>query len=337
MINNNNNNNTLTSCLFVSLTEPKILFRKNTGELKPIYSSIASVFYTHNINIRSIDVNSILLKMKNFKVKKIILLLVVKELQEDYSTITGDNSYPYPDLTIIYVNEKFIFSYEFMEWITKVQDFAFSGFIIGFENANWAKIVLNFRIRDLEISSGSNTKKHLFSPNHMRLSQFIFCFLDGNYNKLVADSFHNTATHVLSKQMNHTKKEIKNYIEKEKEKLKKERDLENNTNNSANTNLDYVKIVEYLSSKMKNDNSIENIKREMKNVRDKFGYVAPGTRSEVKGKKDFHTLVVRNNQNCKEINRMDTPKPLKLESINEKTEINNNLNNFKIDEIKQIF
>jgi hypothetical protein len=34
-------------------------------------------------------------------------------------------------------------------------------------------------------------------------------------------------------------------------------------------------------------------------------------------KKDFHTFVVRNNKNCKEINRMDTPKPLRLESINE--------------------
>jgi site-specific recombinase XerD len=156
----------------------------------------------------------------------------------------------------------------------------------------------------------------------MRLSQFIYCFLDGNYNNLVADSFHNTAIDVLSKEMNFTKKEIKNYIEKEKEKLKKERELENNTNNSANANLDYVKIVEYLSSKIKNDNSIENIKREMKNVREKFGYVnSMDKRPEVKGKKDFHTLVVSSeaaNHNCKEINKIDTPKPLKLESINEK-------------------
>jgi hypothetical protein len=54
----------------------------------------------------------------------------------------------------------------------------------------------------------------------MRLSQFIFCFLDGNYNNLVADSFHNTATHVYQNKWILQRKRLK-IILKKKRKIEK--------------------------------------------------------------------------------------------------------------------
>lgn len=124
----------------------------------------------------------------------------------------------------------------------------------------------------LDISSGSNTKKHLFSPNHMRLAQFLMCFLDGNYNKLVADSFHKTAKNSLSKQVNFTHKEFKTYLGEKKHLLLRLKQEAENFNSISSENpiaaqeqektkskkfeSDTNKIIEYLTTKLKTPNTL---------------------------------------------------------------------------------
>lgn len=53
--------------------------------------------------------------------------------------------------------------------------------------------MVKFRLFDILVSGGSNSKKHLLSPNHVKLTLFLVCLFDVDVN-LANESFFNPLT-----------------------------------------------------------------------------------------------------------------------------------------------
>jgi hypothetical protein len=62
--------------------------------------------------------------------------------------------------------------------------------IFIFNGIPWAFIVASFRIKNIIISFGSNSRRGVLSPVHLRLAQFITC-LEGMNKNTVFSSYHN--------------------------------------------------------------------------------------------------------------------------------------------------
>jgi len=115
-------------------------------------------------------------------------------------------------LNLIYTTNQFFFSHEFLNYIFSLENTIKTQIIFGFLDLNWDLIVSQFRAVNIEVSGGSNSKKHLFSPNHLKLSQFLLCLLGDQTNEEVVESFHNTSKIHLSKYINYDHKIAKGFF-----------------------------------------------------------------------------------------------------------------------------
>jgi hypothetical protein len=91
-------------------------------------------------------------------------------------------------------------------------------FIFRFEGHTWTDIVARFRLNNIIISGGSNTKKHILSPVQFRLSQFLLCYY-GPYFGGVSNSFSYIGSDPYSRpKFDFTDKKVKNLIDENKRK-----------------------------------------------------------------------------------------------------------------------
>ena len=100
--------------------------------------------------------------------------------------------------------------------------------IFLFLGTNWSYLLSDFRLFDIVISGGSNTKRHMLSPLQNKLSKFIACYED-NSDAIVSDSFHfdkspsNKTTHSII-QFKSKNSDFLDIIEQEKkDRLSKDR------------------------------------------------------------------------------------------------------------------
>lgn len=63
-----------------------------------------------------------------------------------------------------------------------------------FHNINWKDICVLFATSGIDISGGSNSKKHLLSPHQYRLAQFLLCLEKSSASGVVSNSFHKSRT-----------------------------------------------------------------------------------------------------------------------------------------------
>ena len=203
-INNNNNNELPTKWLIVSLTHP---IKKKTES--GILSSIASVvhideFYMHD---------AFFIYMSKLAIPHFVLFIISKE-ENETSEKTELQHYSFATekyLSMVYIRDIDFFTQDILR-------FVFWGYKEYYKNAQvfyifkdipWQIITLKFRFHNIEISGGSNSKKHLFSPNHLKLSQFLYCLFGNKVYDLVGKSFHESEN--IYKKANFENKEIKDF------------------------------------------------------------------------------------------------------------------------------
>lgn len=158
-----------------------------------------------------------------------------------------------------------------MNYIFSLENTIKTQIIFGFLDLNWDLIVSQFRAVNIEVSGGSNSKKHLFSPNHLKLSQFLLCLLGDQTNEEVVESFHNTSKIHLSKYINYDHKIAKGFF-KEHLKIQSE---------SVNTNTSKIK-------KLINDNLINKIEIEQ---------ISPSTTEGIKFKLNSSSNTIKKKNN----------------------------------------
>jgi hypothetical protein len=86
------------------------------------------------------------------------------------------------------INKKFL--YDNMKAGAKDFDGDFIYIFEGDEESNWTTITAAFAGVGVDIIGGSNPKRHLLSPNHHRLSQFLYCLYGKRATTIISESFH---------------------------------------------------------------------------------------------------------------------------------------------------
>ena len=88
-------------------------------------------------------------------------------------------------------------------------------FIFRFERHTWTSIVASFRLYNIIINGGFNTKKHIISPVQFILSQFLLYYY-GPYFGGVSSSFSSIGSDSNSRlKFYFTGKQVKNIIKEE--------------------------------------------------------------------------------------------------------------------------
>lgn len=80
------------------------------------------------------------------------------------------------------------------------------------ENLSWKEVCAKFASIYIEISGGSNNKKHLLSSHQFRLSLLSYCLLGIPVLGFIIDSFHKGRDINDKKEINYSTNEVKNYI-----------------------------------------------------------------------------------------------------------------------------
>jgi hypothetical protein len=96
----------------------------------------------------------------------------------------------YCSLTVHFINANSFFSLKGFElFFNKNKDKNFE-LVLAFQNIPWDEICVRFISTGIDLSGGSNTKKHLISPVQHRLSLFLMCFFGTKSSSFVNESFH---------------------------------------------------------------------------------------------------------------------------------------------------
>ena len=202
------NNIKFNPCLIVCMTIPKI---KNTNYInKKLYSSIASITRVENINFDMLEFYD---RMELFGIKRFVVIFISdKYIENKISKDLNFNERGTVEVEIIYIMKNYFFSIEYMNELYDLDKNSHSNIIFGFFVDSWAEIVASFMSVDIEVSGGSNSKKHMFSPNHLRMSQFLYCLLGNSTTEVVNYSFHNSPKSITNKKINYEEKRILSYI-----------------------------------------------------------------------------------------------------------------------------
>ena len=96
----------------------------------------------------------------------------------------------YCSLTVHFINESSFFSLKSFEFFFNKNKEKNFEYVFAFQNINWDDVCASFISAGIDISGGSNTKKHLISPIQHRLSLFLMCFFGTKSSFFVSESFH---------------------------------------------------------------------------------------------------------------------------------------------------
>lgn len=179
---------------------------------------VSSCFLPINVGINQLrgqnqdeDVlESILSRFNALNIHKILLIMIYPnsnniDLQFEKHICEYSNRSKYPHITfdVQNINYKDFFTKENLNsLILPKNDTKYDYKICLFFATNWSYLLSDFRLFNIVISGGSNTKRHMLSPLQNKLSKFIACY-EENSDALVSDSFHfdrlpsNKTTHSL--------------------------------------------------------------------------------------------------------------------------------------------
>jgi len=168
----------------ITLTVP-VAKSKKAGFQSAIVSSI---FINDNKLIIDPDLYS---RMHTLGLRHFNLVIINDDIKCYDKREFGDkNLNVYCSLTVHFINANTFFSLKSFEFFfNKNKDKNFE-FVFAFQNITWDEICTGFINTGIDISGGSNTKKHLISPVQHRLSLFLMCFFGTKSSSFVNESFH---------------------------------------------------------------------------------------------------------------------------------------------------
>lgn len=207
MTNNQNNN-----FIILSLSTPTV--NPNKSGFK---SAIASSFKIKKFRYTP---SKFLENMYNLDLKNIILIGVITSVSNQDSHyermfIKNFSNDKKCNLKVLLINFERFFSLETLNYLFEENKEKSYEYIFFFENLNWKEICGYFFSCGIDISGGSNNKKHLLSPLQLKLSLFLSCVYGGSQASIeVKNSFHLPISDENKKELNYSIKEYQNkYID----------------------------------------------------------------------------------------------------------------------------
>jgi len=190
----------------ITLTIP-VARIKDSGFKSAIASSIS-------INDNKLTIESdFYQRMYSLGLRNFHLVIINDDLIDYKKSVIGDKILNvYCSLTIHYINTDSFFtlkSFEFFFNKNKDKNFEFA---FAFQNLHWVDICSRFISTGIDISGGSNTKKHLISPVQHRLSLFLMCIFGSKSTSFVNESFHRDFKESDKKGSDYSTKERQNLI-----------------------------------------------------------------------------------------------------------------------------
>lgn len=115
-------------------------------------------------------------------------------------------------LTAHYINTDTFFSLKSFDFFFNRNKEKSFEFVFAFQNLPWNEICARFIGTGIDISGGSNTKKHLISPVQHRLSLFLMCIFGSKSTSFINESFHRDFKESEKKGFDNSTKQEQNLI-----------------------------------------------------------------------------------------------------------------------------
>lgn len=161
-------------------------------------SAIACSFSENNFSYINLD--KFFINMHNLNLKKFILITVINSVKNPDShyeqmgikKFSNDNNCK---ITQLFITSRRFFSLSTFDYLFEENKEKSYEYIFMFEDTNWKNICVSFLTCGIDISGGSNNKKHLLSPLQFKLSLFLICLYGGSQaSNVVKKDFHRVFT-----------------------------------------------------------------------------------------------------------------------------------------------
>ena len=121
-----------------------------------------------------------------------INLVIISDLYPRYVHKEIKEKYHGEDCTLSYdlIHPDDFFSLDTLDYFFNKKKGKSFEFVFAFQNQSWHDICARFTVSGIDISGGSNNKKHLLSPLQHRLSLFLMCLYEAKSFNVVNESFH---------------------------------------------------------------------------------------------------------------------------------------------------
>jgi hypothetical protein len=198
---------TTSTTFFNVLTLSIPVFNKNKPGFK---SAITSNIYLEELIIS----DKFLDRMLSLNLRKMVVVFVseVYGYSDSFDIKEMKDKLGITSLKIVFVNTKQFFSYSGFEYFFEYNKEDNYEVVYAFRDINWQQICTYFASTGIDISGGSNSKKHLLSPHQYRLSQFLLCLYGTETSSLVSNSFHKSRTIKDNKSMDYSTKRSQDSI-----------------------------------------------------------------------------------------------------------------------------
>lgn len=152
-------------------------------------SAIVTAIYLEKISLKE---DIILERMLLLGIKKMNVVIISDEIVNDYTNEFNKDS---SSIKIEYINLIYFFSLENLDRLFSNKKGENYNTIYYIHNKNWSEVCMYFISACIDISGGSNNKKHLLSIHQFRLSQFLMCIYGNETSSLINQSFHSEIKH----------------------------------------------------------------------------------------------------------------------------------------------
>lgn len=197
---NNNNNNFYIFTLSIPT--------KNRVKLG-FWSAIYSTIHIENYNLEK---NNLIKRMEAIELKNIIIVTISDRFVEDAAKLTFKD--PYSPILITFIEfkiSKFFSVYTLNSFFDEYKERNFE-IVYIIENLSWSEVCAKFLSVYIEISGGSNNKKHLLSSHQFRLSLLSYCLLGIPVYSFITKSFNEIRDDKDKKMISYNTEEVKNFI-----------------------------------------------------------------------------------------------------------------------------
>jgi hypothetical protein len=200
--NQNQINNLFT---LIALTVPKPSDNKS-GYTSAIFSSV----YLQSLDCNFLEFS---VRMNSLNLRNVTLVFISEDTKEYKNQLMerniDGNDY---SLTLHSFNTEEFFCKSNLEYFfEKKKETNFETFF-AFKNLHWGTICTYFIANGIQISGGSNSKKHLISPLQHRLSLFLICAFGSESYAIINDSFHKPYQEESKKNFDSSTKFTKNIV-----------------------------------------------------------------------------------------------------------------------------
>ena len=175
---------------------------------KPNKGIIYSLVTLTNFHINE----EVLERLSQINIKNLLIFFIEEDGESDIKNLPNNNS-------LVFLTKEDFFNLKTFNLILKNNSKYQNIFV--FKNIDWNEITFFFKELNLDLSGGSNNKKHLLSPIQYKLSLFIWILKGNQGMKSITESFNIERYSNDKKLLNYFSKENKQILKDYRNKMLK--------------------------------------------------------------------------------------------------------------------